>query len=176
MDISIVILAFQRSKQKVTSVYLTYLCHMCRTWLSSVLSPRLHCSNIPTLRPALVYLHLSIFYSTLQILKRWSHKHVVSDGKHSRPFPFPARLSSCLSLLANPATAAVSIIPSLRGQVRSWKSGESSPTHVWRREEQTAPCWSHLGLWYQVSKLLPRIRHIWDRAFNLEEFLYISVK
>lgn len=176
MDISIVILAFQRSKQKVTSVYLTYLCHMCRTWLSSVLSPRLHCCNIPTLRPALVYLHLSIFTALCRFLRDGVINMWLVMENTAYPFPFQhawVLAYPCWQIQPLPQSQSS---PSLWGQVRSWKSGESSPTHVWRREEQTAPCWSHLGLWYQVSKLLPRIRYIWDRAYNLEEFLYISVK
>lgn len=64
-----VILAFQRSKRKVANVYLTYLCHTCRTWLSSVLSPRLHCCNIPTPRPPLIYLHFSMYTALCRFLR-----------------------------------------------------------------------------------------------------------
>lgn len=69
MDIFIVIFAFQRSKRKVANVYLTYLCHTCRTWLSSVQSPRLHCCNIPTPCPALIFMHFCMYTALYRFLR-----------------------------------------------------------------------------------------------------------
>lgn len=110
-DTLIIILALQRGKQREANVYTTYLCHMCMIWLNSVLSHRPHCNNIPTPCPAMVHMPFSMYTELCRSLRLSHSQDVTDDGNQRVYFTFPARLSSCLSLLANPATAAVSIIP-----------------------------------------------------------------